>query len=114
MALGAIMAYLGVYVVAGSPGAGLLWLLGAVALLTYIRLVEEQEMVAHLSEAYLACRRRVSFVMPRSNHVGARHAQSRAFGASCPYSSRAFAARFVQVLPASARFSPENKGPSPG
>ena len=42
MALGAIVAYLGVSVVAGSPGAGLLWLLGAVALLTYIRLIEER------------------------------------------------------------------------
>ena len=33
MALGAIVAYLGVCVVAGSPGAGLLWFLGAVAIL---------------------------------------------------------------------------------
>jgi protein-S-isoprenylcysteine O-methyltransferase Ste14 len=65
MALGAIVAYLGVCVVAGSPGAGLLWLLGAVALLTYIRLVEEKEMVARFGEAYLAYRRRVPFIIPR-------------------------------------------------
>ena len=65
MALGAIVAYLGVCVVAGSPGAGLLWLLGAVALLTYIRLVEEKEMAARFGEAYLAYRRRVPFIIPR-------------------------------------------------
>ncbi len=65
MALGAIVAYLGVSVVAGSPGAGLLWFLGAVALLTYIRLVEEKEMVARFGEAYLAYRRRVPFIIPR-------------------------------------------------
>ena len=65
MALGAFVAYLGVCVVAGSPGAGLLWLLGAVALLTYIRLVEEREMVARFGEAYLAYRRRVPFIIPR-------------------------------------------------
>ena len=65
MALGAIVAYLGVCVVVGSPGAGLLWLLGAVVLLTYIRLVEEKEMVARFGEAYLAYRRRVPFIIPR-------------------------------------------------
>ena len=65
MALGAIVAYLGVCVVAGSPGAGLLWFLGAVALLTYVRLVEEKEMAARFGEAYLAYRRRVPFIIPR-------------------------------------------------
>ena len=64
MALGAIVAYLGVSVVAGSPGSALLWLLGAVALLTYIRLVEEREMVARFGEAYLAYRGRVPFIIP--------------------------------------------------
>jgi protein-S-isoprenylcysteine O-methyltransferase Ste14 len=65
MALGAIVAYLGVSVVAGSPGAALLWLLGAVALLAYIRLVEEKEMAARFGEAYRAYRRRVPFIIPR-------------------------------------------------
>jgi protein-S-isoprenylcysteine O-methyltransferase Ste14 len=65
MALGAIVAYLGVSVVAGSLGAALLWLLGAVVLLTYIRLVEEKEMVARFGEEYLAYRRRVPFIIPR-------------------------------------------------
>jgi protein-S-isoprenylcysteine O-methyltransferase Ste14 len=65
MALGAVVAYLGVCVVAGSPGAGLLWFLGAVALLAYTRLVEEREMMARFGEAYLAYRRRVPFIIPR-------------------------------------------------
>ena len=38
---------------------------GAVVLLTYIRLVEEKEMVARFGEAYLAYRRRVPFIIPR-------------------------------------------------
>ena len=65
MALGAIVLYLGVCVAAGSPGAVLLVLLGAAALLTYIRLVEEREMVARFGEEYLAYRRRVPFIIPR-------------------------------------------------
>jgi protein-S-isoprenylcysteine O-methyltransferase Ste14 len=65
MALGAIVLYLGVSVAAGSPGAALLWLLGAAALLTYIRLVEEQEMVARFGEEYLAYRRRTPFIIPK-------------------------------------------------
>ncbi len=44
MALGAIVAYLGVSVIMGSPGAAVLVLLGAAALLTYIKVVEEREM----------------------------------------------------------------------
>ena len=65
MALGTIMAYLGLSVIAGSLGAALVVALGAVALLTYIRLVEEKEMVARFGEAYLAYRRRVPFIIPR-------------------------------------------------
>jgi protein-S-isoprenylcysteine O-methyltransferase Ste14 len=64
MALGAIVLYLGVAVTAGLPAAGLLWLPGSVALLAYIRLVEEQEMVARFGEEYLAYRRRVPFIIP--------------------------------------------------
>lgn len=70
MALGAIVAYLGVSVVAGSPAAGLLWLLGAVALLTYIKAIEEKEMVARFGEDYLAYRRRVPFIIPRLRRKG--------------------------------------------
>ncbi len=65
MALGAIIAYSGVSVVMGSLGAALLVLLGAVALLTYIKVVEEQEMVARFGEEYLAYRRQVPFLIPR-------------------------------------------------
>lgn len=70
MALGTIVAYLGVSVVAGSPGAALLAALGAVALLTYIRLLEEKEMAARFGEAYLAYRRRVPFIVPRLRRRG--------------------------------------------
>lgn len=65
MALGTIIAYLGVSVIAGSPGAALLVLLGATVLLTYIKVLEEQEMVARFGEEYLAYRRRVPFIVPR-------------------------------------------------
>jgi protein-S-isoprenylcysteine O-methyltransferase Ste14 len=65
MALGAIVLYLGVSVVAGSLGAALLVLLGAAALLTYIKVAEEQEMVARFGEEYLAYRRRVPFIIPK-------------------------------------------------
>jgi protein-S-isoprenylcysteine O-methyltransferase Ste14 len=65
MALGAIVLYLGVSVVAGSLGAALLVLLGAAVLLIYIKVVEEQEMVARFGEEYLAYRRRVPFLVPR-------------------------------------------------
>ncbi len=65
MALGTIVAYGGVSVVAGSPGAALLVVLGAAVLLTYIKAVEEREMVARFGEAYLAYRRRVPFIIPK-------------------------------------------------
>ena len=65
MALGAIVAYLGVSVVVGSPGAALLVVLGAAVLLTYIKVAEEREMVARFGEEYVAYRRRVPFIIPR-------------------------------------------------
>jgi methanethiol S-methyltransferase len=65
MALGAIVLYLGASVVAGSLGAALLALLGAAVLLIYIKVVEEQEMVARFGEEYLAYRRRVPSLIPR-------------------------------------------------
>jgi protein-S-isoprenylcysteine O-methyltransferase Ste14 len=70
MALGAIVLYSGVSVVAGSPGAALLVVVGAAALLTYIKVLEEQEMVARFGEEYLACRRRVPFIIPRPRRRG--------------------------------------------
>ncbi len=65
MALGAIVLYGGVSVAIGSPGAALLVFLGAAALLTYIKLAEEKEMIARFGEEYLAYRRRVPFLIPR-------------------------------------------------
>jgi protein-S-isoprenylcysteine O-methyltransferase Ste14 len=65
MALGTILAYLGLSIIAGSPGAALLVALGAGALLAYIKVAEEREMVARFGEAYLAYRRRVPFIIPR-------------------------------------------------
>lgn len=64
MALGAIVAYLGVSVIAGSPGAALLVILGASVLLIYIKVVEEQELAARFGEEYLAYRRQVPFIIP--------------------------------------------------
>lgn len=65
MALGAIVAYLGVSVIMGSPGAALLVLLGSAVLLTYIKVAEERELVARFGEEYLDYRRRVPFIIPR-------------------------------------------------
>ncbi len=65
MALGTIVLYGGVSVAAGSPGAALLVLPGAAALLAYIRFIEEREMVARFGEEYLAYRREVPFLIPR-------------------------------------------------
>ena len=65
MALGAIGMYLGVAILFGSPGAGLLVLLGAAALLTYIKRVEEKEMELRFGQDYLEYRRRTPFLLPR-------------------------------------------------
>jgi protein-S-isoprenylcysteine O-methyltransferase Ste14 len=65
MALGAIGMYLGVAVLLGSIGAVILVLLGAAVLLTYIKLVEEKEMVLRFGQEYLEYRQRTSFLLPR-------------------------------------------------
>jgi protein-S-isoprenylcysteine O-methyltransferase Ste14 len=65
MALGAIVMYLGVAVLLGSIGAAILVLLGAAALLTYIKLVEEKEMVLRFGQEYLEYRQHTSFLVPR-------------------------------------------------
>lgn len=70
MTLGAIVAYLGVSAIMGSPAAALLVLIGAAVLLTYIRVVEEREMAARFGEEYLAYRRRVPFIIPRLRKQG--------------------------------------------
>lgn len=70
MALGTIGMYLGVAVLARSPGAGLLVLVGSAALLTYIRRAEEAEMEARFGAAYLAYRQRTPFLIPRFRRHG--------------------------------------------
>jgi protein-S-isoprenylcysteine O-methyltransferase Ste14 len=65
MALGAIVMYLGVAVLFGSPGAAVLVLLGAIVLLTYIKRIEEQEMELRFGQEYLAYKRRTPFLIPR-------------------------------------------------
>lgn len=64
MALGTILAYLGLAVAAGSRGASLLVAPGAAALLAYIKLVEERELAARFGEAYLGYRCRAPFLVP--------------------------------------------------
>jgi protein-S-isoprenylcysteine O-methyltransferase Ste14 len=83
MAPGMIIAYLGLSVtpalapkrsagasVAGSLGAALMVAPGAAALLIYIKIAEEQEMVARFGEEYLAYRSQVPFIIPRLRRRG--------------------------------------------
>ncbi len=65
MALGAIVAYLGVAALIGSVSAVALVLIAAAFLLTYIRLLEEKEMELRFGEAYQEYRRRTPFIIPR-------------------------------------------------
>jgi protein-S-isoprenylcysteine O-methyltransferase Ste14 len=70
MAGGAVLAYLGVSVLAGSPGAALLAILGGMLLFTYIKQVEEKEMELRFGAEYLEYRRRTPFVIPRFEKKG--------------------------------------------
>lgn len=64
MALGAIVMYLGVAVARRSlAGIGLV-LAAAAALLTYIKRVEEPEMLARFGDEYAAYRERTPFLLP--------------------------------------------------
>jgi protein-S-isoprenylcysteine O-methyltransferase Ste14 len=65
MALGAIGMYLGVAVVFRSPGAMVLVLLFAGALLAYIKRGEEGEMELRFGADYLAYKQRTPFLIPR-------------------------------------------------
>lgn len=65
MALGAIGMYVGVAVLFRSPGAMLLVLLCAAALLTYIRIGEERTLAARFGSGYVDYRRRTPFLIPR-------------------------------------------------
>lgn len=70
MALGTIVAYLGVAVLVGSIGALALVLLGAACLLAYIRTQEEKEMEMRFGQDYLEYRQRTPFLLPRFRDKG--------------------------------------------
>ncbi len=65
MALGAIGLYFGVAVFLGSISAVALVIVGAIILLTYIKLLEEKEMEMRFGEAYQEYRKRTPFIIPR-------------------------------------------------
>lgn len=65
MALGAIVAYLGVAILFRSLGAILAVLLCAAVLLTYIRFIEERGLAEGFGPEYLHYRRRTPFLFPR-------------------------------------------------
>ncbi len=70
MALGAIVMYFGVAVLFGSIGSVVLVVLGAIALLTYIKRIEEKEMELRFGQEYLEYRRHTPFLIP---HVPKNH-----------------------------------------
>ena len=65
MALGAIVAYLGVGVLFRSPGALIVVLLLSALLLVYIKRIEEKEMELRFGQAYLDYKARTPFLIPR-------------------------------------------------
>jgi protein-S-isoprenylcysteine O-methyltransferase Ste14 len=65
MALGTIIAYSGVAVILGSIPAFALVFLGSAILLTYIKFLEEKEMVARFGKPYEMYRKTTPFIFPR-------------------------------------------------
>ena len=65
MALGAIVAYLGIAILIGSISAVVVVLTLAVLLLVYIEFLEEKEMELRFGEAYQEYRKRTPFIIPR-------------------------------------------------
>ena len=65
MALGAIVAYLGIAILIGSISAAAVVLALAVLLLIYIKFLEEKEMELRFGEAYLEYRKQTPFIVPR-------------------------------------------------
>ena len=65
MSLGAILAYLGIGIIAGSV-MGLILVFCCIALLViYLKRLEEGELAERFGEAYLAYKREVPFIIPR-------------------------------------------------
>ncbi len=65
MALGAIVAFVGIATLAGSISAVAVVLILAIALLIYIKTLEEKEMELRFGEAYREYRRQTPFILPR-------------------------------------------------
>jgi len=65
MALGAIVAYLGIAILIGSISAAVFVVSFAVLLLIYIKLLEEKEMELRFGEAYQEYRKITPFIIPR-------------------------------------------------
>ncbi|MHB8901102.1 MAG: methyltransferase family protein [Thermoguttaceae bacterium] len=65
MALGTLVFYFSIAVVASSLKALLAVALLTVCLLVYIRLIEEKEMEQRFGQAYSRYRQRTPFIMPR-------------------------------------------------
>ena len=65
MALGTIVAYLGVAILIGSISAVVLVLAFTVLLLVYIKFLEEKEMELRFGEAYREYRKQTPFIIPR-------------------------------------------------
>ena len=65
MALGAIVAYLGIAILIGSVSAVVAVLALAVLLLVYIKFLEEKEMELRFGEAYREYRKQIPFIIPR-------------------------------------------------
>ena len=57
--------YLGVAILFGSMGAAVLVFLGALCLLTYIKLVEEKELMIRFGQDYLEYKKQTPFLIPR-------------------------------------------------
>jgi protein-S-isoprenylcysteine O-methyltransferase Ste14 len=65
MTLGTILAYAGIAVAARTTAGTALVLSLAAALLTYLKRLEEPELVERFGDAYLAYRRETPFIVPR-------------------------------------------------
>jgi protein-S-isoprenylcysteine O-methyltransferase Ste14 len=65
MTLGAILAYLGMAVAAGTTTGTILVLSFAGSLLVYLKRLEEGELAERFGEAYLAYKRGTPFIIPR-------------------------------------------------
>jgi len=69
MALGAIVAYLGIAILTGSISAVAIVVTLTVLLLVYIKFLEEKEMELRFGEAYREYRKQTPFIIPRFRKI---------------------------------------------